>query len=360
MAEDDNNKPILHIFEKCSYGECTYAEIAEKLEKISRNNKSWSTNKSDTGRNTFVVQATHILAADEIQKVDAVNYMAKPTPPVDECYYEEDIYEVNDQMGVSNQTRKAPITRIGIKVKEIKVGTMVTTIEKAFTTRGGKQTIDPPMPSVVEYEMIKDEEVVETSGEFVDKTMKEAEVPQKVVPIPKPPPLFPHRLLKKTEEDLEQMRGYDKFMKDMVTKKRSLSLEYDNRMQHCSFIVTRSLVHKKEDSGALTIPCTIRLLHLAKALCYLGENINLIPLSIHMKLGLHDPKPTAMRLLMDERKLKRHIEIIHDVLVKVESFIFSASFLILECEVDFEVPIILGRSFLETSSALVNMEKGQM
>ena len=37
------------------------------------------------------------------------------------------------------------------------------------TTRGGKQTIDPPVPSVVENEMRKDEEVVETSGELVDK-----------------------------------------------------------------------------------------------------------------------------------------------------------------------------------------------
>ena len=44
----------------------------------------------------------------------------------------------------------------------------------AVTSRGCKQTIDPPMPSVVEDEMKKDEEVVETSGELVDKPVKEA------------------------------------------------------------------------------------------------------------------------------------------------------------------------------------------
>ena len=49
-----------------SYRECTYAEIAEKLEKYSWNIKAWSTRKSDTGRNTFAVQASHNPAADEI------------------------------------------------------------------------------------------------------------------------------------------------------------------------------------------------------------------------------------------------------------------------------------------------------
>ena len=63
---------------------------------------------------------------------------------------------------------------------------------------------------------------------------------------------------------------------------------------------------------------------------------------------------------MVDRIVKRHIGILHNVLVKVESFIFPADFITLDCEVDFEVPIILGRSFLATGRALVDMEKGQM
>ena len=74
-------------------------------------------------------------------------------------------------------------------------------------------------------------------------------------------------------------------------------------MQHCSAIATRSLVQKKM-AGAFTIPCKIRLLHFAKALCDLGASINLMPLSIYKKLGLGDPKPTAMRLLMADRTVK--------------------------------------------------------
>ena len=48
------------------------------------------------------------------------------------------------------------------------------------------------------------------------------------------------------------------------------------------------------------------------------------------------------------------------MLVKVESLIFPVNFLILDCEADFEVPIILGRPILTTGRALADMEKGQM
>ena len=85
-----------------------------------------------------------------------------------------------------------------------------------------------------------------------------------------------------------------------------------------------------------------------------------MPLSIYKKLGLGDLKRTSMRLLIADQTVKRPKGILHDVLVKVESFIFPEDFVILDCEVDFEVPIILGRPFLATGRALVDMEKGQM
>ena len=69
-----------------------------------------------------------------------------------------------------------------------------------ITTRGGMQTINPPMTSSVEDEVRRNYEVVEDSGELVEKSWKKAEIPQKVTTVPRSPPPFPQTLVKKTDD----------------------------------------------------------------------------------------------------------------------------------------------------------------
>ena len=53
----------------------------------------------------------------------------------------------------------------------------------AITTRGGKQTIDPPMPSTEENVRKDNDNVVKGSGEAEESNGKDKEVPMKVIPI---------------------------------------------------------------------------------------------------------------------------------------------------------------------------------
>ncbi|XP_069150209.1 uncharacterized protein [Solanum lycopersicum] len=155
---------------------------------------------------------------------------------------------------------------------------------------------------------------------------------------------------------VEQMSGYAKFMKDMVTKKRSVSFEDDDRMQHCSAIATRSLVQKKQDPSAFTIPYTIGLLHFAKTLCDLGASINLMPLSIYKKLALGDPKPTAMRLLMVDRILKKPIEILHDVSMWQSGELQMVSAISYKVESTSNIQIEEGLGVEELTTLIMNFE----
>ena len=63
----------------------------------------------------------------------------------------------------------------------------------AITTRGGKQTIDPPMPSNEKKVTKYTDKVVDVDAELEDNTEKDAEVPKQVIPMPRPPPPFPQR-----------------------------------------------------------------------------------------------------------------------------------------------------------------------
>ncbi|XP_073049483.1 uncharacterized protein [Primulina eburnea] len=97
-----------------------------------------------------------------------------------------------------------------------------------------------------------------------------------------------------------------------------------------------------------------------KALCDLGASINLMPLSVFRKLELGEPKPTKMSLQLADRSVKYPRGVIEDVLVKVDKFIFPADFVVLDMEEDEEMPLILGRPFLATGKALIDVQEGKL
>ncbi|XP_070021889.1 uncharacterized protein [Nicotiana sylvestris] len=135
------------------------------------------------------------------------------------------------------------------------------------------------------------------------------------------------------------MLGYSKFMKDLVTKKRSMDCEAI-KMTHQVSAIVQSMVPKLEDPGSFTIHCTIGNANFAKALCDLEESIILMPYSVFKTLGIRQPRATLMRLQMADRTMKRPLSIIDDVLVRVDKFILLVDFVILDCEDEGQVECV--------------------
>nr|XP_009607664.1 uncharacterized protein LOC104101844 [Nicotiana tomentosiformis] len=145
-------------------------------------------------------------------------------------------------------------------------------------------------------------------------------------------------------------KGYAKFIKDLVTKKKNINFEIVKVTHQCSAIISQTGVKKMEDPRAFIIPCTSSVTSFAKIFCDLGACINLMPYDVFKRLGLGDPSPTTVKLLMADRPLKKLLGVIDDILIKLGRFYFPADFVILDCKVDREVHIILVRPFLATGA----------
>ncbi|GJZ10725.1 reverse transcriptase domain-containing protein [Tanacetum coccineum] len=91
------------------------------------------------------------------------------------------------------------------------------------------------------------------------------------------------------------------------------------------------------------------------ALADLGASINLMPLSIWKKLSLPELTPTRMTLELADRSITYPKGLAEDVFVKVGKFHFPTDFVVVDFEADPRVPLILGRSFLRTGRALIDV-----
>ncbi|GKE33046.1 reverse transcriptase domain-containing protein, partial [Tanacetum coccineum] len=96
------------------------------------------------------------------------------------------------------------------------------------------------------------------------------------------------------------------------------------------------------------------------ALADLGASINLMPLSVWKKLSLPELTPTCMTLELADRSISRPIGITEDVSVKVGVFHFPADFMVVDFKPGPQVPLILGRCFLKTDRALIDVYEGKL
>ncbi|GJS30545.1 reverse transcriptase domain-containing protein [Tanacetum coccineum] len=150
-------------------------------------------------------------------------------------------------------------------------------------------------------------------------------------------------------------------LKTLIGNKEKLSeLARTPLNENCSAVILNKLPKKLGDPGRFLIPCEFTGITTCNALADLGASINLMPYSVWNNLSLPELTPTCMTLELADRSITKPIGIAEDVFVNVGKFQFPADFVVVDFEPDPRVPLILGRCFLKTSHALIDVYEGEI
>ncbi|GJS59188.1 mitochondrial proton/calcium exchanger protein-like protein isoform X1 [Tanacetum coccineum] len=139
-------------------------------------------------------------------------------------------------------------------------------------------------------------------------------------------------------------------------KKGSYGPQFSEAHSEASHI-NNSIPRKKKDSGSFTLSCFINNVCFDNALVDLRASVSVMPLSTYLNLGLGELAHTKLKVELADRTVKYPKGITENVLVGIGKFIFPVDFIILDMLEDIKVPLILGRPFLSTARAKIDVYK---
>ncbi|GJT48213.1 reverse transcriptase domain-containing protein [Tanacetum coccineum] len=220
---------------------------------------------------------------------------------------------------------------------------------KAITTRSGfsydgPQVPPPPscLPKVVEHEP-------EVTKDTVHPSTEKSNLQRNL-----------HFELSFADALLHMPKILPMFRKLLYNKDKIIDLIKTLVNENCSAVILKKFPEKLRDLGRFLIPCDFLEIDECLALADLGASINLMPLFVWKKLNLPDLTKTRMILELADRTISTPTSIAEDVFVKVGTFLFPADFVVVDYIADPRVPLILGRPFLRTARALIDVHGEQM
>ncbi|GJR92449.1 putative reverse transcriptase domain-containing protein [Tanacetum coccineum] len=119
--------------------------------------------------------------------------------------------------------------------------------------------------------------------------------------------------------------------------------------------INNAIPRKEKDLESFTLPCFINDFYFDNALVNLGASVSVMPLSTYLNLGLGELVHTRLIVELADRTVKYPKRITENVLVGIGKFTFPVDFIILDMPEDIKVPLILGRPFLSTARAKIDV-----
>lgn len=126
----------------------------------------------------------------------------------------------------------------------------------------------------------------------------------------------------------------------------------------CSSIFQIQSPSKLQNHRSFSIPCYIAGTQIKKSLRDLGASVSLMTLSLCKKLELSHLRPTTMLIQLADGTLRQSAGVLEDFPVQVGKFIIPCDFIVMDMDENPQIPIILGRSFLATTGAMIDVKAG--
>jgi predicted aspartyl protease len=95
-------------------------------------------------------------------------------------------------------------------------------------------------------------------------------------------------------------------------------------------------------------------------LCDLGASVSVIPKKVFDKLNYSTLTPTSMCLQLANQSVSYPTGIAENIPVKIRNFFILVDFVVLDMQEDMKTPLILGRSFLSTTNAHIDVRAGEI
>ncbi|GKA14281.1 hypothetical protein Tco_0693927 [Tanacetum coccineum] len=140
-------------------------------------------------------------------------------------------------------------------------------------------------------------------------------------------------------------------------KKGSYGPQFLEAYSYEALHIYKSIPRKEKDPGSFTLPCYINNVCFDNALADLGASVSVMPLSTYHNLGLGELAHTKLTVELADRTVKYLKGIAENVLVDIGKFAFLVDFIILDMLEDVKVPLVLGRPFLSTAYAKIDVFK---
>ena len=130
--------------------------------------------------------------------------------------------------------------------------------------------------------------------------------------------------------------------------------------EQVSAMIQERIPIKQPDLGSFVLDCNIHNERFQRYLCDLHSSVNLIPYSVALALGLTQFKPTNITLVLADRSVRIPEGILEDVLIRINKFHIPTDFVVLKYGNEPKDPLILGRPFLATTGAIIDVKKGRI